>query len=111
MLTKESQVEVHVLHKQGKGVREIARATGLSRNTVRALPRGRGDDRYGPRRPMSSKLAPYKEFLKLRLDQAGSVCLPATVLHREIAERGFEGSVKLVQRFLASIRPNPSRSR
>ncbi len=50
MLTKESQVEVHVLHKQGKGVRAIARATGFSRNTVRALLRGHSDDRYGPRR-------------------------------------------------------------
>lgn len=100
-------MEVHVLHKQGKGVREIARATGFSRNTVRAILHGRGGDRYGPRRPMPSKLDPYKEFLNLRLEQAGGVCLPATVLHREIAERGFGGSVKIVQRYLAAVRPKP----
>ena len=63
-------MEVHVLHKQGKGVREIARSTGFSRNTVRAMLQGRGGDRYGPRRPMPSKLDPYKEFLRVRLKQA-----------------------------------------
>jgi transposase len=105
MLTKESQVEVHVLHKQGKGVRAIARATGFSRNTVRALLRGQSDDQYGPRRPTLSKLDPYKEFLKRRVAQAGDIQLGAPVLHREIAQQGFEGSVKIVQRFLAAIRP------
>jgi transposase len=107
MLTKESQVEVHVLHKQGKGVRAIARATGFSRNTVRALLRGKSDDRYGPRRTTLSKLDPYKEFLRARIAQAGDIRLGAPVLHREIAEQGFEGSVKIVQRFLAAIRPKP----
>jgi transposase len=56
---------------------------------------------------MPSKLDPYKEFLKRRLEQGGDIRLPATVLHREIAEQGFEGSVKLVQRFLAAIKPKP----
>ncbi|MGZ3517544.1 MAG: helix-turn-helix domain-containing protein, partial [Vulcanimicrobiaceae bacterium] len=35
MLIKEIQVEVEVLHRQGKGIREIARETGIARNTVR----------------------------------------------------------------------------
>jgi transposase len=107
MLTKESQVEVHVLHKQGKGVREIARTTGFSRNTVRAVLRGRSDERYGPRRVMPSDLDPYKAFLKARLDQAGDIHLAATVLHREIAEQGYGGGIRVVQRFLKSIRPKP----
>ncbi len=34
MLTKELQVEIDVLHRQGKGIREIARDAGVSRNTV-----------------------------------------------------------------------------
>ena len=79
-------MEVHVLHKQGKGVRAIARATGFSRNTVRALLRGKSDDRYGPRRTTLSKLDPYKEFLRARIAQAGDIRLGAPVLHREIAE-------------------------
>jgi transposase len=107
MLTKESQVEIHVLHRQGNGVRAIARATGFSRNTVRAVLAGQSDGHYGPRRPTPSKLDPYKEFLTARVAQAGTIRLPATVLQREIAEQGFEGSVKIVQRFLAAIRPKP----
>lgn len=104
-------MEVHVLRKQGKGVRAIARATGFSRNTVRALLRGNGDDQYGPRRPMPSKLDPYKAFLRARLAQAGDIDLGAPVLQREIAEQGFDGSVKIVQRLLAAIRPKPNPNR
>ena len=51
MLTKELQVEIDVLHRQGKGIREIARDAGVSRNTVRAVLRGEHDGRYGPRVP------------------------------------------------------------
>ena len=34
MLNKELQVEIQVLHRQGKGIREIARETGIARNTA-----------------------------------------------------------------------------
>jgi transposase len=51
MPKKELQVEIEVLHRQGKGIREIERATGHSRSTIRAILRGRSDRHYGPRRP------------------------------------------------------------
>ena len=35
MVGEEAALEIRVLHRHGKGIREIARATGLSRNTVR----------------------------------------------------------------------------
>jgi transposase len=56
MLTKELQVEIDVLHRQGKGIRQIARDAGVSRNTVRAILRGKHDGQYGPRVPRPSKL-------------------------------------------------------
>jgi transposase len=105
MLTKESQVEIEVLHRQGKSIREIVRETGLSRNTVRRVLRGEHDERYGPRRHQPSKLGPYQDYLRSRVEQAGSVRLHATVLHREIVARGFSGGVRAVQRFLETIRP------
>ena len=40
MLNKELQVEIDVLYRQGKGIREIAREMGIARNTVRAILRG-----------------------------------------------------------------------
>lgn len=56
---------------------------------------------------MPSELDPYKEFLKARLSQAGDIHLAATVLHREIAKQGYVGGIRVVQRFLKSIRPKP----
>lgn len=40
MLTQEEAVEVRVMARQGKGIREIARELGVSRNTVRRYLRG-----------------------------------------------------------------------
>jgi DNA-binding CsgD family transcriptional regulator len=35
MITQERSMEIRILAKQGKSIREIARAMGISRNTVR----------------------------------------------------------------------------
>jgi transposase len=35
MLTQETLVEIHVLHRQGQSIRAIAQNLGVSRNTVR----------------------------------------------------------------------------
>lgn len=40
MLTQENVVEIHVLHRQGKSIREIARELDVSRNTVERYLRG-----------------------------------------------------------------------
>ena len=41
MLVAEEAVEIRVLRRQGKSIREIARMLEMSRNTVRRLPAGR----------------------------------------------------------------------
>ena len=93
MLTKELQVEIDVLHRQGKGIREIARDAAVSRNTVRAVLRGDHDDQYGPRLPRPTKLDPYKEYVEDRLLRAGKETLRATVLLREIRAQGYVGGI------------------
>jgi transposase len=105
MLRKEIQVEVQVLHRQGSSIRAIARATNLSRNTVRALLRVEHDGRYGPREPRPAKLDPYKAQLQARVDAAGKVRLPATVLLREIQAQGYDGGISQLKELLRSIRP------
>jgi transposase len=105
MLAKESQVEISVLHRQGKGIREIARATGLSRNTVRAVLRGEHDDVYGPRAPRPTKLSAHEEYLRERLASAGNHGLVATALFREIQERGYTGGMTHLKLLLAKLRP------
>src|SRR5471030_2956527 len=105
MLIKEIQVEIEVLHRQGKGVREIARDTGIARNTVRAILRGQSDGQYGPRSARSSKLDEHKDYLRDRLERAGKIHLSATVLLREIRGYGYVGGVTQLKEFLATIRP------
>jgi transposase len=105
MHTKEIQVEIQVLSRQGKGIREIARETGVSRNTVRAVLRGKNDGQYGPREPRPTKLDDHKDYLRRRIEQAGSVRLSATVLLREIRSNGYAGGITQLKEFLASIRP------
>jgi transposase len=61
MHPKEIQVEIQVLSRQGKGIREIARETGVARNTVRSVLRGKCDGQYGPREPRPMKLDPHKD--------------------------------------------------
>jgi transposase len=107
MLTKELQVEIDVLHRQGRGIREIARDTGVSRNTVRAVLRGEHDDRYGPRAPRPTKLDPYKDYVRDRLASAGKETLRATVLLREIRALGYSGGITQLKELVGEIRPAP----
>ena len=49
MVGVEAAMEIRVLHRHGKGIREIARATGVARNTVRRYLRDEEAARYKPR--------------------------------------------------------------
>ena len=62
MLVAEESVEIRVLKRQGKSIREIARVLAVSRNTVRRYLRGEGLPRY-EREPRPSKLDPYKHYI------------------------------------------------
>lgn len=98
-------MEIDVLHRQGKGIREIARETGIARNTVRAILRGEHRQCYGPREPRPTKLDPYSAYLRDRVERAGKVQLHATVLLREIRAFGYDGGITQLKDFLRSIRP------
>ncbi|WP_155401588.1 helix-turn-helix domain-containing protein, partial [Ralstonia solanacearum] len=63
MLTQEQAVEIKVLARRGTAVREIARQTGLSRNTVRRYLREGQAGRYRQREPRPTKLDPFKGYL------------------------------------------------
>lgn len=108
MLTKEAIMEIKILSRRGMSVRAISRELGVSRNTVRKYLRGEAvkpPDRKGPGRPR--KLAPYEDWLRQRVNGAHPIRLPATVLHREVAAMGFDGTERTVRRFVASLYPEP----
>lgn len=60
--------------------------------------------RYGPRAPRATKLDPFKEYVLERVEQARPRWIPATVLLREIAERGYAGGISQLKAFLAPLK-------
>jgi len=104
MLTQEQAVEIRILARQGESIRQISRRTGLSRNTVRRYLRDEEARRYGPRALRATKLDPYLEYLNERIEHARPDWIPATVLLREIRERGYPGGISQLKAYLAPLK-------
>jgi transposase len=90
MLVAEEAVEIRVLRRQGKSIREIARMLDVSRDTVRRYLRSEGLPHY-EREARPSKLDSYKQYLDERVKAAAPDWIPATVLLREIRALGYPG--------------------
>jgi transposase len=103
MLGGSNVIEIVKLREQGVGVKEIARRTGFSRNTVRKYLRNPSVPRYGPRTPPASKLAPYEAYVRERAIRDG--VWNAERLLRELRERGYEGGKTILKDFLRPLRP------
>lgn len=96
--------------RRGDGVRAIARQLGCSRNTVRRYLREPDALRYKCRAPRLCKLDAYEEYLRQRVEQAQPRWIPATVLLREIRERGYNGGISQLKAWLAplkTVEPDP----
>jgi transposase len=100
MLNLDQFMNIRFLQKQGHSVREIARLTGHSRNTVRKLLRAKRAPAPAPR-VRASKLDPYKPYLTERWQAHG---LSAVRLLPEIVAQGFAGSPQIVRRFLQTLK-------
>ena len=100
MVTETVVEQVVQARARGEAVAAVARAYGLDRKTVRTWER-RGQ--FAPRAPRAvvSCLDPYKDWLTCR---APEVEYNATVLFRELQERGFPGSVIIVRRAVVPLR-------
>lgn len=98
-------MEIGILRRQGKSLREIAVETGMAVNTVRKHLAEGGPPCYGPRPAPASKLDPYKAYLQARVAAARPHWIPATVLAREIREQGFTGCERLVSRYVRTLKP------
>ena len=94
--------------RRGEGVRAIARQLGCSRNTVRRYLREQQVPRYGPRTARTCKLDDYKEYLLARIEQARPRWIPATVLLREIQERGYAGGISQLKAWVAPFKKSES---
>lgn len=103
MMTLETRVEISVLHRQGMSIRAIARQLSCSRETVRRYIRSPlpvADMRYKPRAPRPCKLDPFKPYILERVAAARPHWIPASVLLREIRQRGYDGGYSMLTAFL-----------
>lgn len=105
MLKGLEMLELEILYKQGKSLKEIARLTGYSINTVRKYARDHEAGGYRSRAKQPQKLDGYRDYLKERVKQAHPNWLPATVLYREIKTQGYLGEISLLRAYLRLLKP------
>lgn len=98
-------MQIKILHKQGKSLRAIACELGCSVNTVRKYLGGETAPVYQGRVRRETKIAPFAFYLRERVAAAAPDWIPATVLWREIQQKGFVGGERTVRNFVATLRP------
>ena len=110
MLILEQTVEIKILHKQGKSIRQIAKETGHSRNTVKKYLLNDEHPKYKIRAKMPSKLDDYKNYVEERINSARPYVIPVTVLLREIQKKGYQGKITILRDFVRELRtPEPEK--
>ena len=105
MVSYEDYMQIKILHKQGKSLRAIACELGCSVNTVRKYLNGEATPAYQERTRRQSIVAPFARYLQERVNAAAPDWIPATVLWREIQEKGFTGGERIVRQYVATLRP------
>jgi transposase len=95
--------QVRALAADGVSQREIARRLGIGRNTVRRMVEASEPPCYS-RAPAGSMLDPLEPVLRKLLDEWPQIRAPrVTEILRE--DFGYSGSVDLVRKRLAALRP------
>jgi len=105
MLQLEGYVEIQVLRRQGKSIRAISAELGVARNTVRKYLRAERAPRSKPRPARASKLDAFRPYLQERVRQAHPQWIPASVLEREIRERGYTGKGAILRAYMSTLKP------
>jgi transposase len=105
VISKEVFVEVHLLKKHGFSLRQIAKEVGCAVNTVRRQLAEEGTPKYERKVQRPTKLAAYEVYLRARQESAKPLWIPATVLLREIKERGYLGGQTQLRAFLRTLKP------
>ena len=105
MLGRDLFVEIKVLHRQGKSIREISRLLGVSRNTVRGRLRSENVPQAAIRARKKTKLDGYRGYLQARIAAARPEWIPATVLFEEIKAMGYSGCLTTVRSYARAMKP------
>lgn len=95
--------QIVALRQQGMKYADIAAHVGMATRTVRGW-LTRGDIPYsGPRKQRSRLIDPYKPYLLARWQQG---CRTGSQLERELRGQGYQGSQRVLYRFLATLEPD-----
>lgn len=105
MISNEVYVEMEILKRQGLSLRRIAAEVGCAVNTVRSHLARKTAPKYERKVKRPTKLGPYEAYLRERQAAAAPERIPATVLLREITERGYDGGMSQLRAFMRSLRP------
>lgn len=98
--------EVIELHGRGISARHISRLLGLHRNTVRRFITAAEYPQRAAHRLQPSKLDPFTDYLERRWREG---CHNVQQLWREIVQRGYQGRVGMVRRYVQHLRaPSPT---
>ena len=87
---------------RGVSIKELARRSGMSRNTIRAALRATAPPKYG-RAPKGSKLDPFKHEIHRLLGREPT--MPGQRIRELIAPLGFDGGKTIVDDYLREVRP------
>jgi transposase len=93
---------------EGRSQREVARLTGLARDTVANAVRAQVPPRYS-RSPAGSKVDPFKEWICGQL--AADPSMPSQRLREMAGELGYEGGKSIFDEYVREVRPRFLRPR
>ncbi len=96
--------EVVTLHRAGWAITAIAARRGLCRPTARTYVQADAFPGVAPRRTTLRAGSAHAAYLRKRW---GEGCRDAKVLYKELRAGGFDGSVRMVQRAVATWREDP----
>ncbi len=103
MLNRRDVFEIHRLKDEGLSIRTIAIKLNLDRGTVdKYTKHPEGIGKKLTRR--SSKLDPYREFIKEMVKEYPKVNAP--VVLKNIRNKGFDGEITIVRKYLRTLRKN-----
>jgi transposase len=104
VVSVEQWAEIRRLHfVERVAIKEIARRTGLARNTVRSALRSNTPPRYRRTVKRVSKLDPYKGEIEQLLKENPRIAAPR--IRELIGESGYDGGKTILNEYLREVRP------
>jgi transposase len=105
MIKPDLWLRVKMLAAEKHSTSEIGRLLDIDRKTVRRALRTEKPPAY-PSRPRGSKLDPFKDYLKIRLEDGVT---NSVKLLREVHQQGYDGRISILRDFLLPLKAERQR--